>query len=241
MNHEIYKEVAADGVTYRVWDRVVRLTHWINVAATIVLIYTGFAIGGMVSRSPVDEPAFGFNMASIRNFHYFFAVVLTMNGIVRTYWFFGGRTYPQWFRFHIWEGDFWKESFWKLKEYATLRFVDDPAHTLGHNALASIAYLVAFFTTLGLVLTGFAMWGQIDPTGWLHASFGWVIWLVGSDANARILHRFFMWILIAFTIQHVGIVLYLDLLGERGLISSIIIGLKIRERGWRPTDKPWKA
>ena len=22
MNHEIYKEVAADGVTYRVWDRV---------------------------------------------------------------------------------------------------------------------------------------------------------------------------------------------------------------------------
>jgi Ni/Fe-hydrogenase 1 B-type cytochrome subunit len=234
-----FKQLQGDGVTYRVWDAPVRLMHWLNVAAVAVLFFTGFEIMGSVGRSNVDEPAFGFAMAEMRNLHYFAAVLMTINGAMRGYWFLASWQYRHWFRFNLWDLDFWRECWWKLKEYATLSYVGHEAHTLGHNALASLAYLFALAAATGLLLTGFAMRGQIDPTGWIHAAFSWVIPLLGSEANVRALHRFSMWCLLAFIIHHVAIVFYLDILGERGLASSMIIGLKIRPKAWKPVEKPW--
>lgn len=234
-----YKKLRGEGETYRVWDGPVRLLHWLNAIAVGVLIYTGFAISGMVSRATGDEPAFGFSMANVRNIHYVAAMAFTCAGLVRLYWFAAGHNYRQWFRYNLWEGSFWREVGWKLKEYVTLRYLNHEAHTLGHNALASLAYFLVFIAGAVLVVTGFAMRGMIDPGGWSAMLFGWVIPLFGSEANVRAIHRLSMWFMIAFIIHHVAIVVYLDILGERGLVSSMIIGLKIRPAGWKPTEKPW--
>lgn len=235
----LYRKLEGEGVTYHVWDAPVRLLHWINVAAFAVLVYTGFMISGYVGRSPVDEPSFGFSMANVRNLHFLAAVTFTVNGLFRCYWFFGGKNYRQWFRYNIWEADFWRECAWKLKEYLSLKYLTDIAHTLGHNALASLAYFIAFLCGLVMILTGFAMRGQMDPGGWVALFFGWVIPVLGSEATVRAVHRFAMWCLLGFTIHHVAFVIVLDILRESGLVSSMLIGLKIRPRDWNPEEKPW--
>jgi Ni/Fe-hydrogenase 1 B-type cytochrome subunit len=234
-----YREIAHDEVEYLVWDSVARVTHWIHALAFGVLLYTGFAIGGTVGRSAVDEPVFGFTMATTRNFHYIAAVVFTVNGLFRVYWFVFARQYRLWFLHDIWHLDFWREVVWKFKDYITLRYVDHEAHTLGHNALASLSYSLAFLVSAGLVITGFAMRGQNDPGGAMQFCFGWVIALFGGEANVRAIHRFLMWPLIAFVIHHVAIVFYLDVLGEGGLLSSIVGGFKFKPKDWRPVEKPW--
>ena len=107
-------------VRYYVWDRVVRAGHWINFAAVATLIFTGFYIGGPFYRPPVDEPYGASFMATMKNLHFFAGVVFAMNGLFRLYWFVVGRTYRQWFDAHIWEADFWREVWWKLREYLSL-------------------------------------------------------------------------------------------------------------------------
>lgn len=225
---------------YMVWDLIVRITHWLNAAAIGILLYTGFQIGGYVSRSPVDEPTFGFSMADMRQWHTLAAYIFLFNGLIRVYWIWAGHTYGQWFRYHFWKLAFWREITWKIKDYVSLKYVGRESYTLGHNALASFAYVGVFFIGLTLVLTGFAMKGQIDPGGTLQTLFGWVIPLCGSDANVRMIHRFSMWLMIAFMIHHIGIVILLEALGESGLISSMFSGMKTRPHGWHPTDQPWK-
>lgn len=239
--HSFKRELPAQDV-YIVWDKLVRITHWVNALAVAVLLYTGLMIGGLVSRSPVDEPTFGFTMGNVRAWHSIAAYVFFANSIIRVYWLINGDTWGQWFRNQVWTRELWRELFWKIREYLSLRYTEHEAYTLGHNALASMAYVGIFGFGLILVLTGFAMKGQIDQGGIEQTLFGWVIPLLGSEATVRAVHRFSMWIMIAFIIHHVGIVLLLEVLGERGLISSIFSGLKVKPRGWheeQPWRKPW--
>src|SRR6266540_3955954 len=116
----------------------------------------------------------------------------------RIYWFWGGKTWRQWYKNQIWQKDFWKEVWWKLKEYVTLRYTEREAATLTHNALAALAYTLMFIACVGVTLTGFAMKGMINPGGWLDMLFGWVIPLLGGEAPTRMLHRLAMWGIIAF-------------------------------------------
>ena len=146
---EMYPVESHDVTTYYVWDGFVRTSHWINVVAVAVLIFTGFAIGSPSCRPPLEDPLQGMPMATAKNLHFLAAVVFTLNGLARMYWFFAGKTYRQWFRFHIWRLDFWKEAWWKLKEYVTLRYEDYELHTLGHNTLASLAYVLVFLVAAG--------------------------------------------------------------------------------------------
>ena len=55
-------------------------------------------------------------------------------------------------------------------------------------------------------ITGFAMRGQINPGGFFDTLFGWVIPLLGDEANVRFVHRLGMWLLIVFIIHHVSFV-----------------------------------
>ena len=196
-------------------------------------------IGGGFLRPPADEPSQASLMASAKNLHFLFAVIFTLNGLLRAYWAFMGRTYKQWGRFFIWQLDFWREAIWKLKDYLTLRYTDFEPHTLGHNTLATLTYMVVFVIATIMGLTGFAMKGAMDPGGLLDAAFGWVIVLLGSEALVRMVHRMMMWAMIAFMIHHISFVIYLEVLREKGLLSSMISGLKTRPADWRPVRRPW--
>ena len=234
------QKVESNYISYYAWDPVVRTTHWLNLVFVAVMIYTGFMIGGAVQRPTTDEPALAFNMATMRNLHFLGAWLFTINGLFRGLWLFttkGG--YRQLFNFHPWQADFWREAWWKLKEYVTLRYTDYEMHTLGHNALAAIAYVGVFFTATMLGLSGLAMYGKQNVGGVFYHLTGWMIPLFGGEANLRMLHRLAMWGLIAFTIHHISFVIYLEVLREKGLLSSMVSGLKQRPREWQPVDRPW--
>jgi Ni/Fe-hydrogenase 1 B-type cytochrome subunit len=237
---EMYPVQSHDVTTYYVWDAFVRTSHWVNVAALTLLIPTGLLIGSPICRTSADAPAQFLSMGAVKNAHFLAAIVFTLNGLARVYWFFMGNTYRQWFRFHIWRADFWKEAWWKLKEYVSLRYEDYELHTLGHNTLASLAYVLVFLLALMMGVTGFAMRGAVNPDGFLYTLFGWVIPLLGDEANVRFVHRLGMWLMIVFIIHHVSFVLYLEVLREKGMLSSMISGLKMRPPGWKPKERPWE-
>lgn len=238
---DTYPVESANLTTYYVWDGFVRTSHWLNVLALAVLITTGLYIGNPVFRPSGDDPSRHMLMATVRNWHFLAAVIFTLNGLARAYWFFAGRTYHQWFRFHIWRADFWKEAWWKLKDYVSLRYEDYELHTLGHNTLASLTYVIIFLIASVMGITGFAMRGQINPGGFLDTIFGWVIPLLGGGANVRFVHRLGMWLIIAFMIHHITFVIYLEVLREKGMLSSMISGLKLRPAGWKPKERPWEG
>ena len=237
---ERYSVESQDVTAYYVWDPFVRVSHWVNVLAVAVLIATGLYIASPWFRPGVDEPSQSLIGATARNWHFLAAVIFTLNGLARAYWFFAGRTYHQWFRFHIWRANYWKEVWWKLKEYITLRYQDYEPHTLGHNTLASLTYVLVFLVASMMGVTGFAMRGRLDPGGFLDTVAGWVIPLLGGEANVRFLHQLGMWLIIAFVIHHVIFVLYLEVLREKGMLSSMISGLKWRPAGWHPKERPWQ-
>ncbi len=239
MKNALYPVTSRNVTTYYVWDGFVRTSHWVNVLAVAVLIATGFYIGNPVFRPSADEPQ-RMLMGTVRNVHFVAAVIFTLNGLARAYWFFAGHTYRQWFRFHIWRADFWKEAWWKLKDYLSLRYEDYELHTLGHNTLASLTYVIVFLIASVMGITGFAMRGQIDPGGFLGTLFGWVTPLLGGGSNVRFVHRLGMWLIIAFIIHHVAFVFYLEVLREKGMLSSMISGLKMRPAGWKPKERPWE-
>jgi Ni/Fe-hydrogenase 1 B-type cytochrome subunit len=238
---QLYRRVTQCESVYYVWDGLVRVSHWINVAAVAVLIATGLYIGGTFFRPATDEPSRAHIMATVMNVHFLAAVVFTLNGLVRAYWFFAGHTYRQWFRFHIWKLDYWKEALWKVKDYLTLRYEDYEPHTLGHNTLASLTYVAVFVVASWMGLTGFAMRGAHNPGGFLNTLFGWVIPALGGIDTVRMLHRFGMWLIIAFMIHHITFVFYVEVLREKGLVSSMIDGVKMRPPDWKPIEKPWKS
>jgi Ni/Fe-hydrogenase 1 B-type cytochrome subunit len=240
MERKLYRRVSRCESVYYVWDAAVRISHWINVAAVAVLLTTGLYIGGGFFRPPTDRPSEDYMMATAMNLHFLAAVVFTLNGLFRAYWFFAGGTYRQWFRFNIWQADYWREVWWKLKDYLSLRFADYEPHTLGHNTLASFTYVVVFLVASFMGLTGFAMRGEINPGGFLNTLFGWVVPLLGGNNNVRMLHRLGMWLLIAFMIHHIVFVFYIEVLREKGLVSSMITGLKMRPVDWKPIEKPWE-
>jgi Ni/Fe-hydrogenase 1 B-type cytochrome subunit len=129
---------------------------------------------------------------------------------------------------------------WKLKEYLTLRYTDQEAATLTHNALAALSYTLLFLACGFITLTGFAMKGMINPGGWLDIFFGWMIPLLGGEAQVRMLHRLTMWVILAFMIHHIAFVFYFEVFAERGLLSSMITGYKTKPSDWKPQDKPWE-
>ncbi|MBI1763468.1 MAG: Ni/Fe-hydrogenase, b-type cytochrome subunit [Acidobacteria bacterium] len=227
-------------VRYYVWDRAVRAGHWLNFVCLIALVFTGFYIGGPFYRPTVDEPFFASTMATMKNVHFLAAVFFSVNGLFRVYWFFGGKTYRHWFRFHLWQASFWREVWWKLREYLSLRYIGHYAPTLDHNALASLTYTLLFLACAFISVTGFAMKGAINPDGTLSMFFGWVIPFLGGEASVRGLHRLTMWLILGFAVHHIGFVIYYEVLTERGLISSIITGYKSRPSDWQEKLIPWK-
>jgi Ni/Fe-hydrogenase 1 B-type cytochrome subunit len=238
--NQIYRVESECVTRYYVWDPVVRISHWINIIVVGVLIFTGLYISTPFYRPNVDEPFGASIMATMKNLHFLSAIIFTLNGLFRAYWWFAGNTYRQWFRFHIWRADFWKEAWWKLKDYITLRYTDYELHTLGHNTLATLTYVILFLAASVQGLTGFAMAGRINPGGFFDTLFGWVIPLFGGEANVRMIHKMIMWGIIGFMIHHISFVIYLEVFREKGMLSSMITGLKTRPLGWEPIEKPWE-
>ena len=204
-----------------VWQLPVRLTHWVNVAAILILSATGLYIGSPVLGGSV------YLMAWVRGVHRIAAYVLIASLALRTYWAFAGNRWASWRELFPY---FWQTGRRGMVRtflyYTFLR--REPPGAVGHNPLAGIAYSAVVALMLLEILTGFAL-QSLGGAGWRTVAFGWVFALAGAQ-SVRLVHHMIMWLLLGFMVHHVYSSLLMDAEEKSGLMTSIFSGYKFVRR-----------
>jgi Ni/Fe-hydrogenase 1 B-type cytochrome subunit len=204
-----------------VWEVPVRLTHWVNFLAILVLSATGFYIGNPILGGSVSL------MAWMRGIHRITAWVFVASLALRTYWAFAGNEWASWrelFPYLTHEGR--RVMARTFLYYTFLR--REPPGTVGHNPLAGLAYSAVVTLMFLQILTGFAL-QSLGGDGWRGVLFGWTF-SFASLQGVRLAHHLIMWLLLGFAVHHVYSSLLMDAEEKNGLMASIFSGYKFVRR-----------
>lgn len=208
-----------------VWEIPVRITHWVNVCAMTALCVTGIFIGHPLS---IGESTSAYAMGWIRFVHFTAAYVFAIGLAVRAYWSLVGNKYSNWRAFFPFLNAKDREKM--LATFKYYFFLDRKLpHVVGHNAVASTAYFLAFLLYLGMIVSGFTLYSEHAPNGMLHKLLGWIT-KIFSNQSLRLIHHSFMWLLIGFIINHVYSCWLMDIKERGGIISSMFSGYKSMEK-----------
>jgi Ni/Fe-hydrogenase 1 B-type cytochrome subunit len=208
-----------------VYEVPVRIWHWINAAAILTLIVTGYFIGAPPPSMGVGEASDHFLFGYIRFAHFAAGMVLTVGFLGRAYWAAVGNHHArQMFWLPVLNGHWWREVFFEIRWYLFLE--KEPKKYVGHNPLAQLAMF--FFITLGvafMILTGMALYAEGAGLGsFFDTAFGWVRHLVGDSQTLHMLHRLGMWFIVVFMIIHIYVAIREDIMSRQSIVSTMISG-----------------
>lgn len=233
---------------------VVRITHWLNVVAVVVLLMSGLNIlaahphlyWGLSSTfadpwlSTPTVPDWllipqGRNLAEARNWHFLFAWIFVINGLVYLVWSLAtGR-----FRRRLWPTRREWRGFWPaVKEHARFHFpADDHART--YNVIQKLTYVAMVLVVLPMMLvTGLSMSPGFNAIGAV------LLDIMGGRQSARTLHFISAGLILGFIVVHVGLVIWTGFFNNmRSMITGWFVigppgstaGPKLRRRP--PTDE----
>jgi thiosulfate reductase cytochrome b subunit len=209
----------------------VRVAHWLNVVAVVVLIMSGLNIllahphlyWGV--RSTFADPWMsipslpnwllipqGRNLAEARNWHFLFAWVFVLNGLA--YLLLGQITRR--FGRRLWPTDTDLKGIGpSVVEHARFHFpTDDHART--YNVIQKLTYLTMILVVLPMMLiTGLSMSPGFNAIG------GILLDLMGGRQSARTLHFISAGLIVGFIVIHVGLVIWTGLFNN---LRSMITG-----------------
>ena len=173
-----------------VYEAPVRIWHWVNAAAILVLCITGYFIGSPPPSVGQHEAYNQFIFGYIRFAHFAAGMILTVGFLGRAYWaVIGNHHARQLFYLPVWNGHWWREVLFEIRWYLFLE--REPKKYVGHNPLAQLAMF--FFITLGvgfMIVTGLALYAEGAGQGSIFDDlFGWVIALVGNTQRLHTLHH----------------------------------------------------
>lgn len=209
-----------------VYEVPVRIWHWVNALAIVVLMVTGYFIGSPPPSMQIAEATHQFVFGYIRFAHFAAGMILTVFFLGRIYWAFAGNQHAkQLFYVPFWRGSYWREVLVEIRWYLFLE--REPRKYVGHNPLAQLA-MFCFFT-LGvtfMTVTGMALYAEGAGQGSIYDRlFGWVIPLLGG--NSMVLHTYhhlgMYWILI-FMIVHIYVAIREDIMSRQSIVSTMISG-----------------
>jgi Ni/Fe-hydrogenase 1 B-type cytochrome subunit len=208
-----------------VWQWPIRIFHWVVVASIVLLFATGLLIANPIVTA-TGEPSEVFVHARVRQLHFIAAFVFAVAYAWRLYWFLMGNRFARTGFPFVWRASWWRDLVRQAYDY--LRFDFGTPH-LGHNSLGGLSYLL-FVAGLGLVQigTGFALYAQSAPGGFLDGLFGWILPLLGGAARTQMWHHLAAWGFPVFAILHVYIVMLDARQYRNGLLISMITGHKFR-------------
>ena len=206
-----------------VWEIPVRVTHWVNALAIVVLSVTGVLIG-FPYLVGVDG---GFAMGWVRFVHFVAAYVLTASMLARIYWMFAGNHHASWRAFLPWLSSEGRRNFVKMLRYYTFTG-KQISYEVGHNPVAAMAYAGVFVLIIIQIVGGFALYAQYNPDGTLFAMTAPLLNLVGSQW-LRLIHHGIMWLFAGFLINHVYSAVLMDIKERNGTLSSIFGGYRYIE------------
>lgn len=210
-----------------VYEAPVRLWHWINALAILVLCVTGYLIGSPLPSVDISEATHQFVFGYIRFAHFAAAMIMTVGFFGRIYWSFVGNSHSrQMFMLPFWRKSWWAEVIEEVKWYAFLK--KRPKKYVGHNPLAQIAMF--FFITVGMtfmILTGFALYSEgVGRDGILDTIFGPLLDLVGGSQVMHQLHHLGMWVIIIFVMIHIYAAVREDIMSRQSMVSTMISGIR---------------
>ena len=208
-----------------VYQAPVRLWHWVNAIAIVVLCLTGYFIGSpppAVHGEASDSFLFGW----IRYLHFSAAYILIVGILLRIYWAFVGNHHArQIFLPRVWKGTFWKELGHEIKWYAMI--AKEPMKYVGHNPLAALVMHIMFvWGIVFMIFTGLALYGEGTGMGsWQYNLFSsWLIPLFGQSQDVHTWHHLGMWVIICFAIVHIYAAVREDIMSRQSIISSMFSG-----------------
>jgi Ni/Fe-hydrogenase 1 B-type cytochrome subunit len=208
-----------------VYEAPVRLWHWINALAVVILAVTGYLIARPLP-SLGGEASDYFLMGYIRFAHFAAAYVFAVGMLARIYWAFVGNAHSrEMFMPPLLSKKWWAGMAYHVRWYM---FVEkEPKKYLGHNPLALLAMFIYILMAIFMLLTGFALYGEgAGLDSWHARLFGWVIPLFGSSQDVHTWHHLGMWGIVIFVMIHVYIAVREDIMARTTLISTMI-------NGWR--------
>jgi Ni/Fe-hydrogenase 1 B-type cytochrome subunit len=204
------------------WELPIRAMHWIAVLCIIALTVTGLYIG-MPYFIAGGDTGQHFLMGWVRFVHFAAAAFLVTTGIIRAYWLFAGNKFERLPALFPVRSRDWV-NMWKQVKYYLMIQPEKAPHYLGHNPLQQLSYTAIYAVALTMVVTGFAMYGQSDPSGFFYRAFNWVGILFGGMPVVRFIHHVLTWAFLIFIPIHVYLAIRADHLERTGVISSIISG-----------------
>ena len=179
----------------KVHPLLVRMTHWVNALAVLVMVLSGWKI---YNASPLfdfvfpDELTMGGWLAGALQWHFAAMWILVFNGMI-------------YLAYGIFSGHLRR----RMLPISPRALVGDVANALRgrlshddlsvYNAAQKAAYLAAIVLAIGLVLSGLAIWKPVQ--------FYALASLMGDYEGARLLHFFCMAGLVLFVLVHVAMVL----------------------------------
>lgn len=208
-----------------VYEAPVRIWHWINALAIVVLCVTGYFIGSP-PPSIMGDAGDLFFFGWIRFIHFVAGYVLVIGFAGRIYWAFAGNEHArEIFLPPVWRLSFWRELFHEAKWYAM--FAKAPMRYAGHNPLATLVmHVLLVWGTIFMIVTGFALYGEGTGMGsWQFEWFSsWVIPLFGQSQDVHTWHHLGMWVIVCFAITHIYAAIREDIMSRQSIISSMFSG-----------------
>lgn len=233
----------AESVThYQVWDKTVRIFHWLNVACVLALIAIGLVI---LNAKALGIPSDG--KVILKTVHVYVGYVFAVNLLWRIIWGFIGSRFARW-KMALPFGSEYKAQ---LKAYVEGAKNNKPVGFLGHNPIARLMVGLLFLLLSAQAITGLVLAGTdvyMPPFGnsfkqWI-ASDADSVDLVkpyskeGVDAAAYkemrdfrkpfiTVHYYVFYILLGAILLHLIGVLLAELRERNGLVSAMITGKKV--------------
>jgi len=221
-----------------VYEAPVRIWHWVNALAIILLVITGYFIGSPLPTMS-GEASDHYLMGYIRFIHFATGYVLAIGFAGRVYWAIAGNSHAREIFLHnILKKSYWEGLWHEIKWY--LFMVKEPKAYLGHNPLA-IFFMHWMFVwgTVFMIFTGFALYGEgAGYDSWQYTLFSsWIIPLFGQSQDVHTFHHLVMWYLVVFIIVHVYVAIREDIMSRQSMVSSMISGWRTFKdhRGWKDT------
>lgn len=216
--------VRAHAPAYRwvyLWHWPIRAMHWTAAVSIVLLVITGFYVGRpyfLTGASPS-----GYAIQYMRLVHFVFGALLATTMLVRIYWLFAGNRFERWNAlFPVRPRDI-KNLFRMVGYYLLIKPKRGP-HYLGHNPLQQISYTFTYLVAFLLVITGFVLFGESNPTGFIAGATLWLAPYLGGLQMVRAIHHVAAWWFPMFLILHVYLATRSDLMELQGNMSAIISG-----------------
>ena len=216
--------------TYR-HPPLVRISHWLNVTAVVILIMSGLNIllahphldwgtDTNFGNHWLDIPPIpnwlllpqGRNLAEARHWHFFFAWVFVLNGLIYLAYGFITRRFGR----RLWPSRTDLAGFWpSVKEHARFHFPkDEGART--YNVIQKLTYVAIILVVLPMMLiTGLSMSPGFNAVG------GFLLEIMGGRQSARTLHFISGGLIVGFIVIHVGLVVWTGFINNmRAMITG---------------------